>query len=81
MVLRVHGMDEAGVRFPMGPQAEVVELVDTLASGVSGSNLVGVQISSSAPGHSVTATCMIRVHATLGSNPSAPTKFIFYSII
>ena len=53
--------------------AEVVELVDTLASGVSGSNLVGVQISSSAPGHSVTVTYMIRVHVTLGSNPSAPT--------
>ena len=57
--------------------AEVVELVDTLASGVSGSNLVGVQISSSAPGHSVTVTYMIRVHVTLGSNPSAPTNVCF----
>ena len=51
-------MAGAGVRFPVGPQAifaEVAELVDAIASGAIGSNLVGVQISSSAPGHSVTA--------------------------
>ena len=48
-------------------------MVDTLASGASGSNLVGVQISSSAPGHSVTVTFTIRVREILGSNPSAPT--------
>jgi len=24
MVLRVHGMDEAGVRFPVGPQSDII---------------------------------------------------------
>ncbi len=59
---------------PQVHRAEVVELVDTIASGAIGSNLIGVQISSSAPGYSVTVTFTIRVREILGSNPSAPTK-------
>ena len=45
MVLRVHGMDEAGVRFPVGPlccfYGHVAELVYAYASGAYVARLEG----------------------------------------
>ena len=56
-------------------------MVDTLASGASESNLIGVQISSSAPGRSIPVVRILREDIDWVRFPTARHGIIVYRVV